>query len=130
MCPFFTIIIYSNISHLDHLLLNVWANSYQDLDFQCHMSWSYFVLSKSSWELIVCFIDIGEIDGHHCLNVHFKILYKIPHFLLIWQKACLLWAVLVSEWLKLKGYFLLKLQVKLFCFGTNKILSSSQKILG
>jgi hypothetical protein len=52
-----------------------------------------------------------------------------PTFL-IWQKACLLWAVLVSEWLKLKGYFLLKLQVKLFCFGTNKILSSSQKILG
>jgi hypothetical protein len=41
--------------------------SNQDLEFQLHMSWP-FVLSELWRELIVCFVDIGGIDDHHCLS--------------------------------------------------------------
>jgi hypothetical protein len=37
-----------------------------DLDFYGHMSWS-FICSMSSGEVIVCFIDIGDIVDHHWL---------------------------------------------------------------
>jgi hypothetical protein len=41
----------------------------QNLDFQCHISWSpLFVLSKLRLEVIVNFVDIGGIVDHHCLN--------------------------------------------------------------
>jgi hypothetical protein len=36
----------------------------QDLDLQCHMS-SFFMFSELRWEVIVHFVDIGEIDDHH-----------------------------------------------------------------
>ena len=35
------------------------------------MSWSFCVQLK--WEVIVRFVDIGEIDDHHCLNFLFRI---------------------------------------------------------
>ena len=28
------------------------------------------------WEVIVRFVDIGKIDGHHCLNFHFIVTLK------------------------------------------------------
>jgi hypothetical protein len=36
-----------------------------------HMPWSFFVSSDLWWEVIVCFVDIGEIVDHHYLNFLF-----------------------------------------------------------
>ena len=43
----------------------------QDLNFERHMSWSFFVLSEWRGEMIVGFVDIGGIVDHHCLNFLF-----------------------------------------------------------
>ena len=32
---------------------------------------SFFVFSELRWEVIVCFVDIGGIDDHYCLNFLF-----------------------------------------------------------
>ena len=40
------------------------------LNFQ-HMSWSFLWSNFSRWEVIVWFVDIGGIAGHHCLNLLF-----------------------------------------------------------
>jgi hypothetical protein len=38
----------------------------QDLDFQFHMSWSFFLLFNClKREVVVCFVDIGGIVDHH-----------------------------------------------------------------
>ena len=41
----------------------------QNLDFQRHMSWSFFVFSELQWAMIVCFAGIGGIVDKHCLNI-------------------------------------------------------------
>ena len=43
----------------------------QDLDFLHHMSWSLLVFNELRWQVVVRFVDIGGIDDHHCLNLHF-----------------------------------------------------------
>jgi hypothetical protein len=44
----------------------------QDLDLQRHMSWLFCVQwVQLRWEVIVCFVDIGGIDDHHCLHFLF-----------------------------------------------------------
>jgi hypothetical protein len=40
----------------------------QDLDFQCHMSWSLFVFSEINRKVIVPCVDIDGFDDQHCLN--------------------------------------------------------------
>jgi hypothetical protein len=40
----------------------------QELDFQCYMSWSFFMLKDLRFEMIVRFLDIGGIIDHHCLT--------------------------------------------------------------
>ena len=51
----------------------------------------FFVFNTLRWEIVVCFVDIGKIVDHHCLNFLF-IIYRIP---LVTQ--CIpSW---VSEWL-------------------------------
>jgi hypothetical protein len=39
------------------------------------MSWSFFGVQwvQLRWKVIVCFVDIGENDDHHCLDVLFII---------------------------------------------------------
>jgi len=39
------------------------------LDYQRHMSWSFFVLNGLWLEVVVCFLDIGEIVVNHCLII-------------------------------------------------------------
>jgi len=46
--------------------------SSQDLDFQRHMSWVIFMFNDLRLEVIVCFVDIGNIVHQHCLNFIFK----------------------------------------------------------
>jgi len=41
---------------------------------------------------------------------------KIPHVILILQKTWSPWAVLLSNWLQLLAYFLLKLLVHIICY--------------
>ena len=76
----------------------------QDLDFKCHMSWSFFLCSLSSgWKVIVPFVDIGGIDDHHCLNFLFIILFgdqyvdRVKH-----------------HYLKLTSYFLRELKINIW----------------
>ena len=38
----------------------------------CHFP-PFFLCSVSSWDVIVCFVGIGEIVDHHCLNFLFII---------------------------------------------------------
>ena len=40
----------------------------QNLDFQRHMSWSFFVFNGLRSEVNARFLDIGGIVDHHCLN--------------------------------------------------------------
>ena len=47
----------------------------QDLDFQRHVSWSYFVFSEFRCEVIDRFLDFGVIDDLHSLNVLLVILH-------------------------------------------------------
>ena len=42
--------------------------SSQDLDFQCHMSWSLFVFSEINRKVIVPCVNIDGFDDQHCLN--------------------------------------------------------------
>jgi len=35
------------------------------------MSWSLFVLNELRWEVVVRVVDIGGIDDHYCLSLHF-----------------------------------------------------------
>ena len=50
-----------------------------DLDFQCHMSWSFIcsMIWGKCWLFVILIFDIGEIVDHHCLNflVFLEILY-------------------------------------------------------
>jgi hypothetical protein len=41
------------------------------LDFQCHLSLGFFLCPARWWEVIVRFVDIGEIVDHHCLSFLF-----------------------------------------------------------
>ena len=38
---------------------------------KCHMSWSYFIFNDLRCKVIVCFVDIGWIVDHDCLNFLF-----------------------------------------------------------
>ena len=39
-----------------------------------HISWFFFlVLNCLRWKVVVCFVDIGGINDHHCLNFVFAI---------------------------------------------------------
>ena len=45
----------------------------QDLDFQCPMSWSFFMLNGLRLEVIFAFVDIGRIVDQYCLKLSFHI---------------------------------------------------------
>ena len=49
----------------------------QDLDFQCHMSWSFIVFNGLRREAIV---DIGEIVDHHFLSINLRGDYYMGNF--------------------------------------------------
>ena len=56
----------------------------QYLHFLCHMSWS-FLYSVIWWEVIVCFVYIGEIVAYHYLNFLFITLDEILYLMSIPQ---------------------------------------------
>jgi hypothetical protein len=46
------------------------------------------------WEVVICFVDIGGIDGHHCLTF-FSVRRKLSHLnLLLWNP----WTKLNQTW--------------------------------
>ena len=70
----------------------------QDLGFQCHMSWYFFVFNELRWEVIVrycwywcnCWLSV-----YHCKNFHF--IKRYFHFFL----NC----ALFKYWKQIKTYF-------------------------
>ena len=59
----------------------------QNLDFQRHMSWSFFCVQwvRLRWKVIVRFVNIGEIDDdHHCLNFLCMIVMHIFSSIISW----------------------------------------------
>jgi hypothetical protein len=76
----------SYVLHTRSWFSNFICPPYQDLVFQLHMSSMpgpgfptscvviFFVFIDLRWEMIVCFVDIGRIVGHHYLHYLFIIL--------------------------------------------------------
>ena len=91
LCRFFLMFIYIYICIAigDPVIKREWLRSHfnpatflvsvpsQDLDFQHHMSCLFLVFSERRWKVFVCFVDIGGIVDHHCLNFLFIIFFFI-----------------------------------------------------
>ena len=58
----------------------------QNQELQRHTLWSFFVFSELLWwEVIVRFVDICRIVGHHCLNFLFIIIDNHRHGVYHWK---------------------------------------------
>ena len=42
-----------------------------NLDFSQRPSGVYSMFNDLRWEIIICFVDIGGVVDHHCLNILF-----------------------------------------------------------
>ena len=75
----------------------------QELDFQCHMSWSFFVFNGLRWEVIIHFVDIGGIVYYQCLNFLFnKAFVSMSSYvdfpsLRLWKEWFLSWGTKLTQ---------------------------------
>jgi hypothetical protein len=82
------------LSHMQHHVL--WSERSEEIYLESHATsrvvWHF---CSASWEMIVRFVDIGEIVDHHCLNFLFLSLIIIHKFNFV---VNILYKWLLSRW--------------------------------